>query len=526
MDLRTVEGLDRVRGLAAGLAATLGGAARAATTPAIERATLRLIGVGGLDRAGRPLAASVVDRAIGDDPGRLARGVLLPFVAALRLYESEPREIALDVASGTIDLDLEADALVDPARRDDVTSAARDLVAAALARIEANRTARLDLIEVLGDPPIPRLGVPMRSPLLDRAASEAATLVSGGADVVVIDVPASRELADRLSDPADPADIGLSTPREPRIDGEIPPAGSQRALAEIRIAVDAASAERRSYARIALAPRSLSAAETAVVAGFERLDALLADPMSEIVVDGVDPARALADHSFARRILRRAGGRLYVSPGPLVVAPDLAAGAPATAVVRAGRALALQALSIELARGDGFDDAGILVGALPEWILDERSAASIALATVAAQRLLFPGLGLGLAEPTSNGSVRDRWWQVRSLVCAVGGDPDSIQRDADVDTVAAAAAENRTASETIGRLVADAGRPVFGHGLDEVVAQVAAAAVSTLEGLAASGWDAVLGTGAENGSLLAAGTTTARGDAPDVAAIAASTIVG
>jgi hypothetical protein len=520
VDERSDIGLERIRGLARDLAASLGEDARRTTTVGIERAALRLVGVSGLDRDGRPLAASVVEHAIGNDPARLARGVLLPFAAAVALYEASPSDIAQDVASGAIDLDLEAEVLADPRRAEEVRASAEALVSVAFARIEANRTARLDLVDVLGEPPPPLVGVPVRASHLDEARDEVAVLVAGGADVVRIDVPASRELADLVQDPPTIAssDSKVRAARDAQLPGEPAPAGSQRALAELRGVVDEAAAERRAYARIAAVPRSLGAPELAVVASAERLDIVHADPLTE-VIDGVDPVRALADHSFLRRVLRRAGCRVVVDAGPLVVGPDFAAGMPAEAVVHAGRALALQALSVELARADGLDDAGILLGTLPAWMLDDRSGGAIALAYVAAQRGLFPGIGLALDEPAVDGPVRDRWRQLRILALIVAGGAALVSRDADLDTAAAVVVETRSAAETAARLAVDAGPVGFGPGFAEAGAAIAASAAATLERLRDAGWDAVLGPSASEGARLASGTTARRSDAPDVAAM-------
>lgn len=510
-----------MRRLAAELAAALGAEARAATTVGVERATLRLIGVGGLDRAGRPLAASVVDRAVANDPARLARGVLLPFAAAVMLYEAPPLEIAIDVASGAIDLDLEAEALADPVRRADVEAVAETLVATAFARIEANRTARFDLLDVLGDAPRPLVGVPLRASHIDRSRDEAAVLVAGGADVVRVDVPASRELADLLAGTSDAvlADAGIRIAREPRTADGPAPTGSQRALAAIRSAVDEAAAERRAYARIAAVPRALGGPELSVVASVERIDDVLADPMTEIVADGVDPARALADHSFLRRLLRRAGCRVVVDGGSLAVGPDLATGLPAPAAGRAGRALALQALSVELARSDGLDDGDLLLGSLPAWLLAERSAGAIALAYLAAQRRLYPGIGIALSEPEGRDRTRDRWSQLGTLALIVAGGAALVSRDADEDSVAAVVDETRSSAEMAATLMAEAGPVSFGPGLAAAGDAIAASAVETLEALGTSGWEAILGSVAPPESHLAAGTAPARGDAPDVLAM-------
>ena len=67
----------------------------------------------------------------------------------------------------------------------------------------------------------------------------------------------------------------------------------------------AALADRRRRRAARLRPAGdgvppLGVPEGAVVAAFERVDLVEADPMAEIVAGGVDPDRALADHAFAR----------------------------------------------------------------------------------------------------------------------------------------------------------------------------------------------------------------------------------
>ena len=107
---------EEVRRRAADLAAGLSRAAMRSATIAQERAVLRMLGVDGLDRAGHPLAASLAERYCGSDPSRLARGVILPFVVAMIEYDMAAREVALDGASGAIDLALEAQLLERPDR--------------------------------------------------------------------------------------------------------------------------------------------------------------------------------------------------------------------------------------------------------------------------------------------------------------------------------------------------------------------------------------------------------------------------
>src|SRR5215210_4488268 len=150
--------LDQLIDRAETLAGAWAGRARASTTVGRERALLRMFGVSGLDAAGRPLAWSVVDRYLAGGPGRLGGGVVLPFAMALAEYDVDPQRLALDVASGAVDLGMEAALLREPDRRAIAEEEAGRLIGAALDRIDANRTARSELIGVFGEPPRPWIG--------------------------------------------------------------------------------------------------------------------------------------------------------------------------------------------------------------------------------------------------------------------------------------------------------------------------------------------------------------------------------
>ena len=85
---------DRLLARATTLAGAWGARARTSTTAGCERALLRLFGVAGLDRSGRPLAGEVVARYLAGGASRLAGGVVLPFAAALIEYDLAPQALA------------------------------------------------------------------------------------------------------------------------------------------------------------------------------------------------------------------------------------------------------------------------------------------------------------------------------------------------------------------------------------------------------------------------------------------------
>ena len=490
--------------------------ARRSATIAQERAILRMLGVDGLDRAGHPLAAALAERYCGSDRGRLARGVILPFVAALLAHDLPARELALEGASGAIDLGLEAELLARPERLAAAEAHAAQLLKAALARFDENKTVTREMRDVLGSPHEPWLGVALHAAEIEQAAVEVKVLVGAGADVVQVRVPASWEFAearrhaglrtpdlfevavpkgkggrgparreaDRRRDPRAPL------PQPQRFEGDLVPAGSQRGLAALRNATDEAAAERGSYASLMTVTSAFAAPEQAVVAAFERIDLVEADPIREIVEDNVDPERALADHAFAHRLQARAGCRVVMGSGPLALGADVANGMPSDAATRAGRALALQALGVELALAAGLPVDRLLVGAVPEWVVGEADARAILVQTWL-RRLVFPDHRLTIAEPRADRRSHDRG---SVLVTALSGAAASlVVRDWAVGAVADSAADLGAAAAAAAALRAALGDGTLHGDAAELASRTLRAASATLELLAGEGWVSLLG---------------------------------
>ncbi|MEO8462571.1 MAG: lysine 5,6-aminomutase subunit alpha [Chloroflexota bacterium] len=466
------------------------------TTLGRERAILRLLGVDGLDREGRPLAAEVVDRFVSGDPGRLAVGIGLPFAAALLEYETTPQLLALDVAAGTIDLALEAELLETPERLAAATDHLASLLAGAIDQVDANRVARRELLDVLGDVDPPRIGTSLRSPEIEGAERDATALVAGGLDVLLVEVPVIRELATRLGL------LGQVTGWRPRDlaaeDGPVP-AGSQRGLARLRAALDEAAAARGAYVRLIIAPNALAGPEAAVVAALERVDILDLDPMTDIVVTGVDPQRALMDFAFAVRVARRAGVAVLLDAGPLVVAPDLSTGLNADSATRSGRALALQLIAATLATEEGLPADQLLIGVIPGWLTGEPDSAPRAAAEVALRRALLAAHPMAFVEPADEVSAE---WPAIVAAIQPGKGVDLILRRApgSTDTAIRDAAEARSASEVARDLESSlSARHLEGVARDHAK-RALAAAIATVRRIQEDGWVGITGTATTTGA--------------------------
>jgi hypothetical protein len=530
---------ETLRQQAADLARSLSTQARGSATTAQARAVLRMVGVDGLDRAGRPLAGSTLERFCGSDPSRLAEGVLLPLALAAASREQTPRDVALEVAAGTIDLVAVAGS-ADESLRAAGQVRASELLSAAVAHFDANRTAARIQREILGSPRQPWLGLALESSDTSAAAGEIRRLGAQGVDVVQITVPASWEFAearratglDEGTDEAGGSTRGarlgrrhagrgarrrLPLPQLPRLERQAMPAGSQRGLAELRRVADQAAAERGSYVSLMTVTSAFAAPEQAVVAAFERIDFIEADPMREIVEHNVDPDRAIADHAFAHLLQARAGCGVVVGAGPLTLGTELARGVPSDPATRAGRALALQALGAELALACGLPAEQLLLGAVPGWMTDVSGALPCLVQTWL-RRAAFPGHSLVVEMPrpaSARGGASASW--AAPLVASLSGAPAALvivapgsrATESGAADLAAAAAAATTLRTTLGdgALHGDA---------QELAAQTARAARRTLERLAAEGWASLLGSaGADPSSgRLGRSAVVARRDGP------------
>lgn len=505
-----------LRERAAALAGPLHEAARASTTVACERAVLRLFGVAGLDRNGRPLALEVVERFAELGPSRLGGGVALPFAAAAHEYDLGPQELALEIASGHVDLGLEADLLREPANRAAAERLVGEWLTGAWERFDANRTARGELRAILGDGAETMLGVDMGDATAGAVAARAGELVAGGSELIRVRVPRDRELRRGLGEELDPPDEAGDELQAP--------AGSQRGLAVLRRALDEAAAAQGRYVRLASESLGLAAPDQAVVAGFERVDLVCCDPLESIVEFGVEPARAFTDHAFALEVHGRCGSQLALGPGPLAVAPEMARGEPIDPPTRSGRALGLQALALELTRLGPLPPERVLLGGAPRDLRVESR--TLGMAEVALRRLVFPDHPLLFVDSAGPGEG----WAVALGAWVAGGPPPAVvlRPAPPAGGVAGSLRHVRVALAAARWLDEARGLGALkGPALEHASASLGVA-LATLRGIANEGWEWLLSVGpgapaapggrveARNGAWLSASGPVPRRDAYDL----------
>lgn len=493
----TPRGLEReaaaLRDLADNLGRSWAAVAETRTTIGRERGVLRLFGVDGLDRDGRPLAAEVADRFVLDDSDRLAAGIALPFAVALLEYDITPQRLALDVASGAVDLRLESELLARPERRSAAAAEVKRLIGLALDRFDANRVARSELLELFDDPPRPWVGGSLVEPAVLEGAVEARTLAMAGTDVVRVEVPVGRELVRRLGERG----VEVSTWRSPRRAKAVDPAddapsGSQRGLAVLRQVLDGAAAARHGYVRLMTAPPVLGGPEAAVVAALERVDLVEVDLAAEVVSGGVDPARAIADHDWSCRVHRRAGTSILLGAGPLAVAPELAAGVNSDVATRAGRALGLQLLGAACARAAGVPAGAIIVGGVPTWLIGEPDGPARAVAEVALRRAILGDHPLALVEPQPAEGGSQWLYLVAAILPSAPAGALIVRRTRARDRRIASVEARAAAAVAAGVASSLPSRSMSGVAADHARG-AARTARETLERLAVDGWDWLVG---------------------------------
>jgi beta-lysine 5,6-aminomutase alpha subunit len=283
----------RARELAARAAEPVISLARAHTTVAVERATLRLAGIAGADtthRAGDvPWVNRVVD-TIREHCG-LGHGAVLPAFHALREHDlGTLTELAEATAAGQVQFTVPTGKDADRAAK-----AARTAVAKGLKTVDRNRAQRDKLVAKLGDPPRrPWIYLIVATGDIDEDVVQACNAARAGADIIAVIRSTGQSLLDYVPEGA--THHGFAGTYATRENFRI-----------MRAALDEVSREVSRYVRLTNYASGLCMPEIAVLAGLERLDMMLNDSMYGILFRDINPIRTFVDQRFSRQVHARAG---------------------------------------------------------------------------------------------------------------------------------------------------------------------------------------------------------------------------
>jgi beta-lysine 5,6-aminomutase alpha subunit len=267
--------------------------AKAHTTVAVERATLRLAGITGADsghRAGDvPWVNRVVD-TVREQCG-LEHGVVLPAFHALREHDlGGLTELAEATAAGQVQYRV-------PTGRDAerAAKAGRVAVARGLRTVDRNRAQRDKLVGRYGNPPQrPWIYLIVATGDIDEDVVQAASAARAGADIIAVIRSTGQSLLDYV-------------PEGATHHGFAGTYATQENFRIMRAAMDDVSKEVGRYIRVTNYASGLCMPEIAVLGGLQRLDMMLNDSMYGILFRDINPIRTFVDQRFSRQVHARAG---------------------------------------------------------------------------------------------------------------------------------------------------------------------------------------------------------------------------
>lgn len=273
------------RALAKTIADEVQGYVNRHTTTTIERATLRLMGVRGVDDEHQPLVNRVVEQ-LGD---RLGQGVTAPFVNALIATGKEPAELSRAIATGAVSL------LAQPAAAPErVYAVAHDLLAPQLERIRRQRAHREARIAAEAPRTRPLLYVIVATGNIHEDVKQARRHAREGADIIAVIRATAQSLLDYVP-------YGLTS------EGFGGTWATQENFELMRQALDEVGEELGRYIRLVNYASGLCMPEIAAMGAMERLDMMLNDSMYGILFRDINMYRTFCDQHFSRMINALAG---------------------------------------------------------------------------------------------------------------------------------------------------------------------------------------------------------------------------
>ena len=255
------------------------------TTDTTERATLRLLGIAGVNEIDVPLVNVVVEQARGLLPG----GIMRPFVDLMLQTGKSAQQAAEGVAAGQLAL-----ADVPGERRAAAEARAEELAREGVARIDAVRRRRNELVAEVGEPVKPYVYVIVATGNIYEDAAQAKAAARAGADVIAVIRTTAQSLLDYVP-------YGETT------EGFGGTYATQENFRLMRAALDEVGAELGRYIRLCNYASGLCMPEIATMGALERLDMMLNDSMYGIIFRNINMERTFVDQYLSRLINARAG---------------------------------------------------------------------------------------------------------------------------------------------------------------------------------------------------------------------------
>jgi beta-lysine 5,6-aminomutase alpha subunit len=359
------------RRLAAAIVDPVGAFIGAHSTVSVERAVLRLLGVGGTGEGDAPLANLFVERLA---PATLRHGAAVALGAAVA-------ELGLDPLRAARETIVRAPGAFERVPAEAARAALLPYVRDGVNNVDARRTERDALLARLPQAPPPLLYVIVASGDIYEDRSAAVAAAEGGAQIIAVIRSTGQSLLDFVPEGATTEGFG----------------GTYATQANFRImreALDEVSERLGRYVMLTNYASGLCMPEIAALAALERLDMLLNDSMYGILFRDINMKRTFVDQHFSRMLNARAGIIINTGEDNYLTTAD--------AVEQAAAVLASQFVNEAFAHRAGLPDAQIGLGDAYEIDPGLEDGFLFALAQAQLARQIFPNAPLKYMPPTKH----------------------------------------------------------------------------------------------------------------------------
>ncbi|HNJ51824.1 MAG TPA: lysine 5,6-aminomutase subunit alpha, partial [Accumulibacter sp.] len=269
--------IDRARESARRIAGAVRAQMEPYTTTSVERATLRLLGVDGVDENGVPLPNRLVEHLQAVD--LLAHGAAPVVVGAMLEQQSTVQQVAEAVAAGTLRLRR-------PANTRLVRAACDEEAGKRCAQIAAQRDAREAAIASFGEARTPWLYVIVATGNIHEDVKQARAAAEQGADIIAVIRSTGQSLLDYVPYGATTEGFGGTY-------------ATQENFRLMRAALDETADRVGRYIRLTNYCSGLCMPEIAAMGAIERLDMMLNDSMYGIIFRDINLQRTFIDQFFS-----------------------------------------------------------------------------------------------------------------------------------------------------------------------------------------------------------------------------------
>lgn len=364
--------IARAREAAAEIADTMDHFIRARSTVAVERTSLRLLGVDGVDQEDIPYPNLVVDKA--QERGLLDQGIIALIARAVIHTGREPQTIAEAIADGELELDA-----LPIVPDEELVRVGRRLAEEALERIAANRRHREEALMRFEDRKAPLHYVIVATGNIYEDAVQARTAARQGADIIAVIRSTGQSLLDYV-------------PFGPTTEGFGGTYATQANFRIIREALDEVGEELGRYIRLCNYCSGLCMPEIAAMGALERLDVMLNDALYGILFRDINPRRTFIDQYYSRMINAYAGVVINTGEDNYLTTAD--------AVEAAHTVTASQFINEQFARRSGLPPEQMGLGHAMEINPEIENGFLYELAQAQLARDLFPKAPLKFMPPT------------------------------------------------------------------------------------------------------------------------------